>query len=158
VFAELGASASTEEVANRAGVAIGTVFRHFPTKRDLLAAIMKGLRQQLTGQVRALAGGADPGNALFEFFVGVVEQAMVRRTVVDLLTQPVDDEDAGLREAVGVLLAQAQYAGRVRLDVRVADVLALLVATSQGALRAGWDRELRERTIGIVFAGLRAGC
>ncbi|HVV20388.1 MAG TPA: helix-turn-helix domain-containing protein, partial [Pseudonocardiaceae bacterium] len=43
VFAELGASASTEEVAARAGVAIGTVFRHFPTKRDLLAAIMRGL-------------------------------------------------------------------------------------------------------------------
>ncbi|WP_406674290.1 helix-turn-helix domain-containing protein [Nonomuraea sp. N2-4H] len=47
VFAERGASASTEEVAARAGVAIGTVFRHFPTKRDLLAAIMKDLRRRL---------------------------------------------------------------------------------------------------------------
>src|SRR3982074_1256888 len=41
VFSEKGASASTEEVASRAGVAIGTVFRHFPTKKDLLRAIMK---------------------------------------------------------------------------------------------------------------------
>src|SRR2546421_2027863 len=43
VFAEKGASASTEEVASRAGVAIGTVYRHFPTKDDLLRAIMKEL-------------------------------------------------------------------------------------------------------------------
>ena len=47
VFAEFGTRASTEEVARRAGVAIGTVFRHFPTKDDLLAAIMKRLLAQL---------------------------------------------------------------------------------------------------------------
>jgi AcrR family transcriptional regulator len=162
VFAELGASASTEEVASRAGVAIGTVFRHFPTKRDLLAEIMKGLREQLIEQVRALADHDEGGNGLYEFFVGVVEQAMVRRTVVELLAQccrPAADDDQGmaLREAVDVLLVLAQHAGTVRRDVRIDDVMALLVAASQGALRAGWDRRLRERTVHIIFDGLRAG-
>ena len=47
IFADFGTRASTEEVALRAGVAIGTVFRHFPTKDDLLAAIMKRLLAQL---------------------------------------------------------------------------------------------------------------
>ncbi len=160
VFAELGASASTEEVANRAGVAIGTVFRHFPTKRDLLAEIMRTLRGQLTEQVRALAGRDERGTALFEFFVGVVEQAMIRRTVVELLVQAGTGADeqrhAELREAVEVLLVSAQHAGTVRRDVRIDDVMALLVAASQGALRAGWDRRLRDRTVGIIFDGLRA--
>ena len=160
VFAELGASASTEEVATRAGVAIGTVFRHFPTKRDLLAEIMKGIQEQLTEQVRALAGGDEGGHALYEFFVGVVEQAMVRRTVVELLAQssscPAGDEhNVALREAVEVLLVRAQHTGTVRRDVRIDDVMALLVAASQGALRAGWDRRLRERTVSIIFDGLR---
>lgn len=157
VFAELGASASTEEVASRAGVAIGTVFRHFPTKRDLLAAIMQGLQEQLTEQVRTLAGNDEDGHGLHEFFVGVVEQAMVRRTVVELLAQSGRDErHLALRDAVEVLLVLAQHAGTVRRDVRIDDVMALLVAASQGALRAGWDRRLRERTVGIIFDGLRA--
>src|ERR1051326_5968427 len=86
VFAELGASASTEEVATRAGVAIGTVFRHFPTKRDLLAAIMTDLRRRLTAQARSLALESDPATALFEFATSLVEQATTKRTVVEVLT------------------------------------------------------------------------
>lgn len=54
VFAAQGPSASTEEVAARAGVAIGTVFRHFPTKNDLLAAIMKDLLDTLVAEIGAL--------------------------------------------------------------------------------------------------------
>jgi AcrR family transcriptional regulator len=153
VFAELGAGASTEEVASRAGVAIGTVFRHFPTKRDLLAAIMMDLRGRLTEQARVLASEAHPGTALFEFASGVVEQAVTKRTVAELLT----GATGSLQQAVEILLALAQAAGTVRPDVRVADVMALLGAASQGALRGGWDRRVRERTLAIIFDGLRAG-
>ncbi|MEE3922403.1 helix-turn-helix domain-containing protein [Micromonospora sp. BRA006-A] len=71
VFAEFGARASTEEVARRAGVAIGTVFRHFPTKEDLLAALMKRLLAQLADE----AGRHD----LFGFFRHTVAQAAARR-------------------------------------------------------------------------------
>jgi AcrR family transcriptional regulator len=153
VFAELGAGGSTEEVASRAGVAIGTVFRHFPTKRDLLAAIMLDLRGRLTEQARVLASEAHPGTALFEFASGVVEQAVTKRTVAELLT----GATGSLQQAVEILLALAQAAGTVRPDVRVADVMALLGAASQGALRGGWDRRMRERTLAIIFDGLRAG-
>jgi AcrR family transcriptional regulator len=156
VFSELGASASTEEVASRAGVAIGTVFRHFPTKRDLLAAIMTDLRCRLTEQARVFAAEAHPGTALFEFASGVVEQATTKRTVVELLTGATG-QTGSLQRAVEILLALAQAAGTVRPDVRVADVMALLGAASQGALRGGWDRRVRERTLAIIFDGLRAG-
>lgn len=157
VFAELGAAASTEEVARRAGVAIGTVFRHFPTKNDLLAAIMKDLVQRFTHEVETLASQGDPATALFTFFSGLVEQAAAKKTVVELLDVDiqVDRQLQQLRAAIGDLLVRAQQAGAVRMDIQLDEVMALLTATSQGALRAGWDRDLRERTLGIVFAGLR---
>lgn len=159
VFAGRGASASTEEVAAEAGVAIGTVFRHFPTKQDLLSAIVKELLERLTAEVTALAT-ADPATALFEFFTSVVEQAAAKRTVVELLAEGgvrvgVAEPLRGLADALGVLLARAQDAGAVRREVRLDEVLALLTATAQGALHGNWSDDLRQRTLEVVFAGLR---
>jgi len=156
VFAEQGASASTEEVASRAGVAIGTVFRHFPTKRDLLSAIMTDLRRRLTAQARSLALESDPATALFEFATSLVGQATTKRTVAEVLTGEVGALGS-LQQAVEVLLLRAQRAGAVRPDARIMDVMALLAAASQGALRGGWDRQATDRMLGIIFDGLRAG-
>jgi AcrR family transcriptional regulator len=156
VFAEKGASASTEEVASRAGVAIGTVFRHFPTKDDLLRALMKELLQQLTDEVARLGREGDPATALFTFFTDMVARAAARKSVVDLLGVDVGVAEAveRLRQGVHGLLTRAQRAGAVRAEVRTAEVMALLVGTCQGALRAGWDADLQRRTLAIVFAGL----
>jgi AcrR family transcriptional regulator len=154
VFAEFGPRASTEEVARRAGVAIGTVFRHFPTKGDLLAAIMKRLLSRLVED----AGKHD----LFTFFTHMVAQAAAKKTVVDLLAgSGVDirlpDAVGHLEEAVGVLLEQARAAGTVAGSVRLPEVMALLVSVCQGALHGGWDEQLRTRTLAVVFAGLQHG-
>ncbi|MGC4896728.1 TetR family transcriptional regulator [Micromonospora sp. DT31] len=151
VFAEFGARASTEEVARRAGVAIGTVFRHFPTKDDLLAAIMKRLLAQLVEE----AGKRD----LFSFFTHTVAHAAAKKTAVDLLAgSGVDiqlpDALSQLEEAVGGLLEQAQAAGAVADSVRLPEVMALLAAVCQGALHGGWDQRLQARTLAIIFAGL----
>lgn len=160
VFSENGASATTEEVARRAGVAIGTVFRHFPTKDDLLRALMKDLLQRLTEQVSALAAEGDPATALFEFFTSMVEQAAARKTVVDLLARTgTDVQVAGavqaLQDEIGRLLIRAQQAGVVRPEVRADEVMALLTSTGQGALQGGWDREIQGRVLAIIFSGLR---
>src|SRR5262245_30730507 len=85
VFAEGGPHASTEEVARRAGVAIGTIFRHFPTKADLLRALMKRLLEQLGSDATTLVAQGDPGTALFTFFDRLVERTAQNRTVVALL-------------------------------------------------------------------------
>jgi len=159
VFARQGASASTEEVAAAAGVAIGTVFRHFPTKQDLLSAIVKELLARLTAEVEDLAS-ADPATALFEFFGRVVREAAEKKSVVDLLAEGgvrvgVADPLRGLADAIGVLLTRAREAGAVRAEVRLDEVLALLTATAQGALHGGWSADLRERTLEVVFTGLR---
>jgi AcrR family transcriptional regulator len=153
VFAEHGPKATTEQVAVKAGVAVGTVFRHFPTKEALLAAIMKQ-------SLRRLSELAADGE-LFDFITQVVDEAASTQTVVEALAQHgVDVEVAhalqGLRDATADLLARAQQAGTVRPEVKIDEVMALLTATSQGALHAGWDRGLRRRTLAIIFAGLSA--
>jgi AcrR family transcriptional regulator len=152
VVARRGAGASTEEVARLAGVAIGTVFRHFPTKDDLLAAILKRLLARLAEDAATL-GGAD---GLHTFFTRLVEQAAARRAVVDLVGVSVPAALGGLADAVAELLRQAQAAGTVRADVRPPEVMALLVSVCQGALQGGWDAELRARTLAVIFAGLAA--
>lgn len=162
VFAEKGVSASTDEVAERAGVAIGTVFRHFPAKRDLLAAIMKDLLARLSEEAAVLGTGTEPGTALFTFFARVVEEAARKKTVVGLLAETgvglqVADPVRTLRDEIAVLLARAQEAGTVRRDVHVDEIVALLTSACQGVLHGGWDDDLRRRTLGLIFAGLRPG-
>ena len=160
VFAERGPSGSTEEVAARAGVAIGTVFRHFPTKQALLQAIMKELLGRLAAQAAELAAKGDPATGLFAFFTDLVGQAAEKRTVVELLAEGgIDVSIAGsvqaLRDGVGQLLNRAQEVGAVREDVRLDTVVALLTGACQGAVQAGWDQDLQQRTLGVIFDGLR---
>src|SRR5258708_17586261 len=76
VFATKGIGASTEEIAREAGVGIGTVFRHFPTKEALLEAVFIRRLQQLAARADALAEADDPGAAFFSFFSYVVELAV----------------------------------------------------------------------------------
>ena len=161
VFAEKGASASTEEVARRAGVAIGTIFRHFPTKEALLQALIGDLVTRLDEEVRALVREGDPATGLFSFFSSMVEQSAAKKTIVDLLAAaginlPVAKPVQALRESIEALLLQAQQTGAVRGDVEVREVLALLTATCQAALQSGWDHDLQDRTLRIVFDGLRS--
>ncbi|GGN03852.1 TetR family transcriptional regulator [Actinoplanes campanulatus] len=156
VFTETGPGASTEEVARRAGVAIGTVFRHFPTKGDLLGAIMKRLLAELIES----AGQRGGGEGLFEFFTELTAQASYKRTVVGLLESGgtavrLPEAVGHLTEAVGGLLSEAQAAGTVSPGVALPEVMALLVSVTHGAVHGGWDAELRERTLAVVFAGLR---
>lgn len=160
VFAGGGPHTSTEAVARRAGVAIGTVFRHFPTKADLLRALMKQLLEQIATDAADLIAHGDPATALLEFHTQLVRRTSANRTVVTLLAAEgtqiaVSGPIRSLTDAVRKLLALGQQAGAIRADVRVDEVMALLESTCQGAVQGDWDDDLRERTLGIVFSGLR---
>lgn len=155
VFAEQGAAATTEEVARRAGVAVGTVFRHFPTKQDLLVAIMKALLERLRDTAAALAGRDD---GLFVLFRQVVGEASARTTVLALLAEAGREIDvdalAGLQGAVETLLRDGIAAAAVRSDLDFPQVMALLHAVTQAALR-GWDPALRDQVLSVVLDGMR---
>lgn len=155
VFAERGPGASTEEVARRAGVAIGTVFRHFPAKNDLLGALMKRLLAQVTEDAAELAARGDPATALFEFFTRLVERTAADRAVVNLLGVEVGAPLGSLGAQVQELLTRGRQAGAIRAGVRLDEVMALLTSACQGALTGGWDADLRRRTLAIIFDGLR---
>lgn len=147
-FAEHGPKATTEQVAVKAGVAVGTVFRHFPTKDALLVAIMK---ESLHG-LSALAAES----TLFDFITAVVDEAVRTRTVVTALAWPLDVGDAlrSLTDEVERLLDLAKDAQEVRPDVQVDEVMALLTAAAQAAQQAAWPADLRSRTLAVIFRGL----
>jgi AcrR family transcriptional regulator len=159
VFSERGNAASTEEVALRAGVAVGTVFRHFPTKQQLVQAITEQRVTRLLEQLDALDHTPERGTALFTFFRRMIEQAAAKNRVADLLDQDgvevsLPDAVRQLEHAVGRLLDHAKRAGTVGDDVRLPEVMALLISLCQGALTGGWSAEQQERVLALTFAGM----
>ena len=152
VFAAHGAAGSTEQVAAEAGVAIGTIFRHFPTKADLLAAIMKDTLARIAERMAA------PDASLFTVFTELVRESAAKRSIIDMLPGlDVPDSISRFRAEVATLLARGHRAGEIRPEIDADAVLALLIGLCRGAQQSGWDDDLQARTLAIVFAGLRRG-
>jgi AcrR family transcriptional regulator len=162
VFASKGVSASTEEVARHAGVGVGTVFRHFPTKEALLEAVLVERFGRLADEARGLLDAEEPGPALFDFLTRIVNQSASKNVLTEALAQAgVDVENAvgrvgqELWAALEALLGRAQRAGAVREDVRTGELIALIVGASRAAEYASRDPELRARAVAVIFDGLR---
>jgi AcrR family transcriptional regulator len=163
VFTEKGTGASTEEVARQAGVGIGTVFRHFPTKEALLSAVYARLLDGLTRTARDLAGDEDPGRAFFGFVALVVGRSSTKNTFADALTEAGvalphggAGDDHPLGDALRTLLARAQAAGAVRADLTPADLRAVLIGVSRALEHVPRDEAARDRLTETLLAGLHA--
>jgi AcrR family transcriptional regulator len=162
VFASKGISASTEEIARHAGVGVGTVFRHFPTKEALLEAVLVERFGRLAQEARGLATAGEPGTAFFDFLANVVNQSATKNAFAEALTRAGVDVEHTVAEvgrelwsALDTLLAQAQRAGAVRDDVATGELIALIVGASAAAAYAGRDPDLQARTVAVIFDGLR---
>ncbi|MEU3370624.1 TetR/AcrR family transcriptional regulator [Streptomyces sp. NPDC006711] len=157
VFVEHGVAASTEEIARRAGVGIGTVFRHFPTKEVLLKAVYEQRIEHLAG--RALTAGTDDASPTWfrDFFTDAAIASPEKLILADALgdlRMDADPEAMGrLRSAVGGLLRRAQVAGIVRQDVSFDDLIALLIAAGRAA-QVTADARTRTRLIDVILDGL----
>jgi AcrR family transcriptional regulator len=156
-------NASTDEVAKLAEVGIATVFRHFPTKIELLEAVLTLRLERLRDRATELAGHEDAGAAFFGFFSQVVSESASKLAIAEALSasgsvagQAAKDAGAGLREAFGLLLNQAQQAGAVRRDAGFPEVYALLVGASRGATATGLEPAVRDRMLGLLYDGLRS--
>ena len=163
VFAAQGAAAPTEAIARHAGVGIGTLFRHFPTKEALLEAVLAARLSLLACYGQSLATANAPGDALFSLLRRAVEDAPGKLALADALaTAGVDVGPAlveprqRLREVMGMLLSRAQRSGDVRTDIGVDEVFALLVGASRMAEYAGSNRAVLDRAVAVVLDGLRA--
>jgi AcrR family transcriptional regulator len=162
VFGVKGPSASTEEVAQAAGVGVGTVFRHFPTKAALLQAIVLARLQRLSGEADALLAESDPAAAFETFFRRVVAEAQAKRALGDVFAHADTDFRSAnakavekIEAAIGTLLERAQGVHALRRDVGVREVMALLSGASAAVDRVERDPQLQDRTLRLMLDGLR---
>jgi AcrR family transcriptional regulator len=151
-FGASGPDASIDEIARLAGVGHGTVFRRFPTKDDLMYAVIeRHVAQMCTIADEALESG-DPGEAFFDFVWRIADLNMsipgLHRCVVHCGDKP---GAAELEKRADRIVSRAQRAGSVRRDVKPADVRLLVRSALTSAPPGEWRRYL-----GVVLDGLRA--
>ena len=159
VLAEKGPAASTDEIAKAAGVGIGTLFRHFPTKEALIEGVFAARMRRMTDEAARLAATRD---GLEVFLRHAVGQAEVKNALAGLLTSAgvdltatVDGVRDDLMAALGTLLGNAQNTGAVRRDLQVADLIGLLAGASRAVEYAGADPTARDRILAVIVDGLR---
>jgi AcrR family transcriptional regulator len=163
VFASEGIEAPVDDIAEKAGVGVGTLYRHFPNKEKLCEAILIDRLAALTEDARAQADAEDPVAAFFGFLEHFVELGAAKRHLIDaVMGAGLDFEKAAasvkedLREAVGVLLCRAQAAGAVRADVTPAAVVSLISATCHAYASGHLDDAPPINLLNIVCDGLRS--
>lgn len=157
-FAEGGESTALEEIARRAGVGIGTLYRHFPNRQALLEALYLNEVEQVC-QSAAQLDGADPWEALTSWFERVMAYLATKRALVDELLNYLDagaplfqECRASLFAAGAPLLKRAQDAGVVRTDVEFGDVMHMLIGITK--IPAA-DPGQTEHVLRIALDGLR---
>jgi AcrR family transcriptional regulator len=159
-FAENGADAPLEDIARRAGVGIGTLYRHFPTRTDLQAAVFRIQVDAVCSTADDLMGTVSPEQA----FVGsvraiagyLITKRGLSKALVDTLGR--DSElisvcSTRMRETLDQLLGNAQQAGFLRPDVSAKDVLRLMHGIVMATETTPEDTD---RLLGVMLDGLRA--
>jgi AcrR family transcriptional regulator len=162
IFALDGVAVPIDIVAERAGVGIGTLYRHFPTKESLFEAIVVSRLSGLLACADEFARELDPAVALNAFLREFARQAAEKQDLFEALDQAGIDfksRFAGLKDElyqrVDVLRQRAVDAGAIRSDVDTNDIINLVIGTCHGAGHNGADSEGIQRLLGIVIAGLQ---
>jgi AcrR family transcriptional regulator len=157
-FAEGGESTALEEIARRAGVGIGTLYRHFPNRQALLEAVYVGEVEEMCRSAAELEG-MDPWEALNAWFERFIAYIGTKRALAAELLNYLDQDAplfqlcrGSLFEAGEPLLTRAQQAGVVRSDVTIGEVIQMMVGISK--IPAG-DPQQTERIMRVALDGLR---
>ena len=163
LVADVGVDATMDQIAGAAGVAVGTLYRHFPAKEDLVAAVVTDSVDRMAADteaaLHAVADGAEPDPVLADLFGRLAARHQVDRAFkqaagrLDAADELASAEPGSavhrVSTAITALLTAAQRAGAMRADVTVADLAMLLGAVPDG------DEDRRSRYVEIVLAGLR---
>jgi AcrR family transcriptional regulator len=161
VFSAGGPDASLEAVAKRAGVGIGTLYRHFPTREALFEAVYRREVQQLSEFAEKLKSEADPVDALRRWLRSNVELVATKKGMLAALALTVHGPSElyahtfeRLTKAVGALLERAVAAGEIRSDVSPEDLLRALVGMCYMHDQPGWQKSV-VRLLDVFVDGLR---
>ncbi|MCF3963994.1 TetR/AcrR family transcriptional regulator [Streptomyces fuscigenes] len=161
-FAEHGTDTSLEDIARRAGVGIGTLYRHFPNRQALMSAVFQDAVAALLDRARELGEAEHPCRALVEWLRAFVTYAGEYRGLSRALMSAHRDDDTSalgrcnvpLRTAGDALLARARQAGAVREDVSIDDLLQLTNAIALASEQTPEDPELADRLLALTLKGL----
>jgi AcrR family transcriptional regulator len=161
VFSAGGPDASLEAVARRAGVGIGTLYRHFPTREALFEAVYRREVQQLVELAEQLKSAAEPVEALRRWLRSNVEVVATKKGMLAALALAVHGSSElyayafeRLTKAVGALLDRAVAAGELRGDISPEDLLRALVGMSYIHDQPGWQESVL-RLVDVFVDGLR---
>jgi AcrR family transcriptional regulator len=158
-FAEGGESTALEEIARRAGVGIGTLYRNFPNRQALLEALYMDEVEEVCRTAEQL-DGADPWEAFNGWIERFIAYIGTKRALAHELLNYLEQDAplfqtcrASLYTAGAPLLERAQAAGEVRRDVTIADVIQMVIGISKVPAA---DPKQTEHLIRVVLDGLRA--
>jgi len=158
-FTEKGAEAPLEDIAKRAGVGIGTLYRHFPTRLDLQEAVYRTQVSVVCAQGEELIEGPSPGDAFGSWLRALASYLVTKRGLASALiaakgkdSEVISTCSQIMRSTAERLLQRAQTAGAVRADLTVKDVMMLVhgmvVATEHSPENA-------DRMLSLTLDGLR---
>ena len=153
---------SLEEIARRAGVGIGTLYRHFPTRQALLEAVYRDQVEVLEARADELLNSESPGDALADWLRALVKFSSTKHSLTSALLATLGKDSELLsscskviRGAADALLARAQEAGVVRPDADSGDVIRLVHAVSIATQRGPADPGQADRMLALILDGLR---
>jgi AcrR family transcriptional regulator len=164
VFGERGLEASTAEIAHRAGVGEATLFRRFPSKDDLVIAIVEAQMREAVEIAADCLTDADPSAGLERFLTEMVERSVADRGIKEsvkdncIVSDQLEDVRRDLMGAMTQLVKRAQAAGAVRDDISGQDIGILIHSISASAELPfpGIRDDIWKRYLGLALDGLRA--
>ena len=161
VFSAGGSDASLEAVAKRAGVGIGTLYRHFPTREALFEAVYRREVEQLSELAEQLKNVTAPVDALRSWLRSNVELVATKKGMISALALVVQAPSElyaysfdRLTKAVGTLLDRAVATGEIRADISAEDVLRALIGMCHMHDQPGWQSTVL-RLLDVFVDGLR---
>jgi AcrR family transcriptional regulator len=159
-FSAQGTEASLDDIARRAGVGIGTLYRHFPTREDLVEALIQSQNERLITLGNGLFDADDPLEALHTWFRALLHHSATYRGLATSLVEATCGEGGRLATACQVqtaigtaLVRRAQELGHVRADATADEVLDLVSAIALVAERG--QRTNSDRLLALALDGLR---
>jgi AcrR family transcriptional regulator len=160
-FTRSGANASLEDIAKKAAVGPGTLYRHFPTREELLVTVYRSEMEKLAAAERTLADKMSPIGALRAWLLLFVDAVETKQVIAPVLNALVGDPKkvfeasyAQIHEAIRALVKRAIKSGDIRRDVDPIDLLRALVGVANVATGPGWQQSAR-RLVDILITGAR---
>ena len=161
-FAELGPETSLEEIARRADVGIGTLYRHFPTRDAIVEAVYRREVQQLADAAPRLVEALPPAEALRAWMRVFVDYIAAKKVIAPALKSLVGadsslyaDSSARINGAIALLVERARASGEIRPDADSADLLRALIGFAYVSSAPDWEASAR-RLIDLLIDGLKA--